>query len=135
LRITPREERTIRISRHNIIAGVGATLAPVAAGLAINILDSVDLHRLHPAVTPLRLVFLVSTVLRLFSLQLLKFVHEPEEALMGQLIRVLRNVRGLNYANGFQALLHPFVEVAADDKIVAGKSRGDGSAQKDQSDI
>ncbi|MGD2013547.1 MAG: hypothetical protein PVI94_19570 [Desulfobacterales bacterium] len=30
---------------------------------------------------------------------------------------------------------HPFVKVAADNKIVAGKSRGDGSAQKDQSDI
>jgi MFS family permease len=135
LRVTPREERAICISLHNIIAGVGATMAPIAAGLAINILDSVDLHRLHPVATPLRLVFLVSTVLRLFSLQLLKFVHEPEEAPMGQLIRVLRNVRGLNYVNGFQALLHPFVEVAADDKIVAGKSRGDGSAQKDQSEM
>jgi MFS family permease len=125
LRITPRQERAICISLHNIIAGVGATMAPIAAGLAINMLDSVDLHRLHPAATPLRVMFLVSTVLRLFSLQLLKFVHEPEEVPMGQLIRVLRNVRGLNYANGFQALLHPFVEVPADDKIVAGESRSD----------
>ena len=134
LRITPRKERTICISLHNIIAGVGATMAPIAAGLAINILDTADMHLLHPAITPLRLVFLASTVLRLFSLQLLKFVQEPEEVTVGQLIRILRNVRGLNNTNGFQSLLHPFVEAPAADKIFAGESRSDGEARKGQSD-
>jgi MFS-type transporter involved in bile tolerance (Atg22 family) len=134
LRITPREERAICISLHNIIAGVGATMAPIAAGLAINILDSADLHFLHPAITPLRLVFLVSTVLRFISLQLLKFVHEPEEVPMGQLIRILRNVRSLNHANGFQALLHPFVEMSTADEILSGGSRSDDKDRKGHSD-
>lgn len=110
LRITPREDRAICFSWHNIIAGVGATTAPIAAGLAIKFLGTADLHLLHPAITPLRLVFAASTVLRLFSLQLLKFVQEPEEVPVSQLIRILRNVRSLNTTNGFQALLHPFVE-------------------------
>lgn len=123
LRITPREERTICISLHNIIAGVGATAAPIAAGLAIKILGTTDLSLLHPAITPLRLMFLVSTVLRLLSLQLLKVVQEPQEVPVGQLIRILRNVRGLNAASGFQALLHPFVVAPSADKDSENGSR------------
>ena len=115
LRITPREERAVCFSLHNIIAGIGATTAPIAAGLAVKILGTVDLQLLHPAITPLRTVFLASTLLRLVSLQFLKFVQEPEEVPVGQLIRILRNVRGLNTTNGFQALLHPFVEAPAAD--------------------
>jgi sugar phosphate permease len=134
LRITPREERAICISLHNIIAGVGATMAPITAGLAIKILGTANLHLLHPTITPLRLVFLVSTVLRLFSLQLLKFVQEPEEVAVGRLIRILRNVRGLNNTNGFQALLHPFVEAPAADKAFSGGSQSDGEARKGQPD-
>ncbi|UCE51002.1 MAG: hypothetical protein JSV31_17215 [Desulfobacterales bacterium] len=81
------------------------------------------MHLLHPVITPLRLVFLVSTVMRLFSLQLLKFVQELEEVPVGQLIRILRNVRGLNTTNGFQALLHPFVEAPVPDKDSENGSR------------
>jgi len=54
---------------------------------------------------------LVSTVLRVLSLQILRWVSEPEETTLGQVIRVLRSVRGLNLASGFNALLHPFVEI------------------------
>ena len=123
LRITPREERAICFSLHNIVAGIGASAAPIAAGLVINLFGSADLHLLHPALTPLRLVFVVSTVLRLFSLQLLNFIQEPEEVPVRQLIRILRNVRGLNAANGFQALLHPFVEAPSADKDSENISR------------
>ena len=113
LRITPRKDRAVCFSLYNIIAGIGATAAPIAAGLAVKILGADDLELLHPAVTPLRAVFLASTLLRLVSLRFLKFVREPEEVPVGCLIRILRNVRGLNTTNGFQALLHPFVEVPA----------------------
>jgi hypothetical protein len=39
-------------------------------------------------------------------------VHEPEEVTVGQMVRILRSVRGLTMANGFNSLLHPFVEIA-----------------------
>ena len=51
----------------------------------------------------------MSSLLRFISLQFLKKVHEPEEVTVGQMIRVLRGVRGLNTANGFSHPLHPFV--------------------------
>lgn len=125
LRISPRDDRAICFSLHNIIAGLGATVAPITAGLIIDILASVDLEALHPEMTPLRLVFVASTILRLISLQFLKFVNEPEEVPMSQMIRILRNVRGLNTTNGFHALLHPFVEVPIKSRDKDEKSSGD----------
>ena len=44
-------------------------------------------------------------------LQILRVVREPEEATVGQVFRILRSVRGLNITSGFNALLHPFVEI------------------------
>ena len=64
---------------------------------------------------PLQIVFLASTQLRLSSIQLFKWVHEPEEATVGELVRVLRSVRGMNVATGFNYLLHPFVEITRKD--------------------
>jgi len=53
----------------------------------------------------------------------LRFVQEPEEVSVGQLIRVLRNVRGLNTTNGFHALLHPFVEAPSAAKDPENRAR------------
>jgi hypothetical protein len=49
------------------------------------------------------------------SLQLIRKFHEPQEVTIGQLIRILRNVRGLNTTNGFHPVLHPFVPVRQSD--------------------
>jgi MFS family permease len=111
LRISPRQHRPLYISAYNITAGVGATVAPVLAGLAVKTLSAADLSFLPAGVLPLHLVFLASTILRLGSLQLVRKFHEPQEVSIGQLIRILRNVRGLNTTNGFHPVLHPFVPV------------------------
>jgi hypothetical protein len=47
--------------------------------------------------------------MRLLSFQLFKSVQEPEAVEVGQMVRILRSVRGLNMAAGFNYLLHPFV--------------------------
>ncbi len=109
LRISPRQHRPLYISAFNITAGIGAAMAPVLAGLALKILSAADISFLPAGVLPLHLVFLTSTILRLGSLQLIRKFHEPQEATIGQLIRILRNVRGLNTTNGFHPVLHPFV--------------------------
>jgi len=36
------------------------------------------------------------------SLPILKYVQEPEEVTVGEMVRILRGVRGLNMANGFR---------------------------------
>ena len=114
LRISPRPHRPLYISAYNITAGIGATLAPVLAGLALKMLSAADHSFLPAGVLPLHLIFLASTILRVVSLQLIRKFHEPQEVTIGQLIRILRNVRGLNTTNGFHPVLHPFVPAGQD---------------------
>jgi MFS family permease len=111
LRISPQEHRTFFLSVYHIMAGVGAALGPIAGGLAAKYLVNLELEFVGLKMVPLQMVFLISTILRFVSFQLFKYVHEPEEATIGQLVRVLRNVRGLNVATGFNYLLHPFIEI------------------------
>ena len=101
----------------------------MVTGLAVDVLGRVELDLLHPAITPLRVAFLVSSAMRLLSLQFLKAVHEPDEVPVGQLIRVLRNVRGLNTTNGFHALLHPFVEARTEKEREELQEKCDGAGE------
>lgn len=117
LRIAPPDNKGIFFSTFNVIAGLGAGLSPIFAGLLLRSFVHLKFSVLNFNVMPLHLVFLGSTLMRLASMQLLKYVHEPEAASVGQLVRILRNVRGLNLTNGFSFLIHPFIE------IVNGKHR------------
>jgi len=42
---------------------------------------------------------------------MLKFLHEPEEHPVKEVIRIIRNMRGMNITNGFNDLLHPFMAI------------------------
>jgi len=63
---------------------------------------------------PLQVIFLLSTAMRVLSLHFLKYVREPEEMTVRQMVRVIRSIRGLNMANGFNYLLHPFIDISRD---------------------
>jgi len=116
LRISPQENRPFFLSAYNIVAGVGAALGPIMGGLAAKYMVNLELELVGFKMVPLQVVFLISTALRFISFQLFKYVHEPEEATIGQLVRVLRNVRGLNVATGFNYLLHPFIEIMGEEE-------------------
>jgi len=116
LRISPQENRPFFLSAYNIVAGVGAALGPIMGGLAAKYMVNLELEFVGFKMVPLQVVFLISTALRFISFQLFKYVHEPEEATIGQLVRVLRNVRGLNVATGFNYLLHPFIEIMGEEE-------------------
>jgi MFS family permease len=115
LRISPRENKEIFLSIFNMLAGLGAASGPILSGLALKLMADLDLRFLDREIAPLQIVFLTSTLLRLFSIKLFKWVHEPEEATVGELVRVLRSVRGMNVASGFNYLLHPFIEITRKD--------------------
>jgi hypothetical protein len=91
-------------------------LGPIAGGLAAKYLADLELEFVGVKMVPLQVVFVTSTILRFLTFQLFRYVHEPEETTVGQLIRVLRNVRGLNVATGFNYLLHPFVEIMGEEE-------------------
>jgi len=111
LRISPQENRASFISIYNIVAGLGSATGPILAGFILNSFSEVDLYLFSWKVLPIQLIFITSTLFRLLSFQFFKYVHEPEEFTLGQMVRVLRSVRGLNMATGFNHPLHPFIEI------------------------
>jgi MFS family permease len=111
IKVAPQENKTIYLSSYNVIAGIGAATGPILAGLAIKFMGDFNLHLFGWKLLPLHVIFFTSTLMRVISLQFLRKVTEPEEVTVSQMVRILRSVRGLNVASGFNFLLHPFVEV------------------------
>ena len=111
LKISPQENRAFFLSMYGIMGGIGAATGPIVSGLILSSLIDRDLHLLSWEFRPLQGIFLISSLLRLLSLQLFRHVEEPEEVSVGQLVRILRGVRSLNMATGFSYLLHPFIEI------------------------
>jgi MFS family permease len=112
LRISPQRNRSLYLSVYNIAGGIGAATGPIVAGTILMSIGDLRLHLFSYQVLPLHTIFLTSTLLRMLGRLLLNAVREPEEVSAGQLVRILRSVRGLNMANGFNYLLHPFIEIA-----------------------
>ncbi|MBN2254642.1 MAG: MFS transporter [Deltaproteobacteria bacterium] len=116
LKISPRQDRTFFFSIHNITAGLGAALGPILAGYLIEHMSRTSVHLFSWNVAPIQTIFIISTVLRLLSFQLFRHIDEPEAVPVGQIIRVLRSIRGLNMASGFNYILHPFIEISRSDE-------------------
>jgi MFS family permease len=112
LSISPRQNRAFFLSAQNIFSGLGAAISPILAGVFLKSLGSFEFQLFSWKVIPLHVIFLISSLLRLLSLQFFRYVHEPEEVTVGEMVRILRGVRGLNTANGFSYPLHPFLEAA-----------------------
>jgi len=111
LRISPQEDRAFFLSMYSVMGGIGAAAGPIASGLILGSLTGTESFPFWWKLDPLRAVFLMSSLFRILSLQLLRWVEEPEEVSVGQLVRIVRSVRGLNIASGFTYLLHPFIEI------------------------
>jgi MFS family permease len=114
LRISPQENRTPFFSVYNIMGGLGGAIGPILAGFVLKSLSELDLSLFSWKLLPLQVIFIASTLFRLLSFQFLKYVHEPEEVTVRQIVQILRSVRGLNIATGFSYLLHPFIEVTGE---------------------
>jgi MFS family permease len=95
LRISPQTGRVWFISAHSITAGLGAALAPMTAGLMLSVPHQWFAGPAGGGAGPLHVIFIVSTVLRVLSLQLFNRVHEPEECGMGRIVRNLAGIRRL----------------------------------------
>ncbi|RJP68040.1 MAG: MFS transporter [Candidatus Abyssobacteria bacterium SURF_17] len=112
LRISPRENKSMFLSTYNILAGLGAASGPILAGWILKSLADANMMIFSWKVLPIYIIFLVSAAGRLISRNILRNVREPEEGEVGELIRILGSIRGLNVASGFNYLLHPFIAFA-----------------------
>jgi MFS family permease len=112
LRISPREDRALYFSVYNVVGGLGASVGPILGGLLVQAFGQGPIHLSCRVLLPLHMLFVLSTLFRLISLQLIRRIEEPEEVTVVQMLRVIRSVRGLNMTNGFNFLLHPFINVS-----------------------
>lgn len=114
LRIAPRDMRPLYFSSYSVLAGLGSAAAPLLAGAFLKAADTASPDVWGLEISPIQAIFLASAALRILALVLLRRVTEPEEATLGQLVRVLRSLRGMTTVAGFNYLLHPFLEVSRD---------------------
>jgi MFS family permease len=110
LKISPQENKASFLSIYNIMGGFGAGIGPIFGGFVLKSISGLDLQLASWRLFPVQVIFVISTLFRLLSFQLFKYVREPEEATVRQMVRVLRSIRGLNMATGFNYLLHPFIQ-------------------------
>ncbi len=111
-RIAPTKSKSFYLSVYNMAGGLGAAVSPVLAGLILKGMDGFSFHLFSRSIVPLQLVFLASTLLRLATSRLLlRRFTEPEEVAPIHVLRIIRNIRALNVASGFNMMLHPFIEI------------------------
>lgn len=96
LGISPKIGRVWYISAYNIMTGLGAAIAPIVAGLILSILSMTDGSAGSHQRPPLHYIFLISTVLRFFSLMMIRWIKEPQEVRLNQIMRELYGVRSQN---------------------------------------
>lgn len=116
LRISPSKNKSLYLSTYSIGAGLGAATGPIIAGWLLRLISDTSFRLFTWELLPIHIIFLTSTVLRLLSFQLFKRIYEPEEAKDVHAVRILRHVRGLNVASGFNFLLHPFIEIVKNNR-------------------
>jgi MFS family permease len=109
LRISCHENKPFYLSVFHIAGGLGASIGPIIAGWFLIKLKDMDFHLFNWNLLPIQIIFITSTLLRLISFQIMKSVYEPEETPTVEIVRIIRSLRGLNVASGFNTLLHPFM--------------------------
>jgi MFS family permease len=88
LRISPQQGREWFVSAYSISVGLGAALAPIVGGIVLSMLNP----RVSDSATgpvALHALFIASTVFRMLSLLLFRFVREPQEMNLRQSLQVL----------------------------------------------
>jgi MFS family permease len=93
LRISPQEDRVWFISANSIIAGLGAALAPIVGGVILNLLNHATPAANAGGILPLHYLFMASSLLRMLSLLLFGFIHEPQEKSFRQAVQMFFSMR------------------------------------------
>jgi len=108
--LAPRENKAVYFSAYASANGIFAAIASLGGGILGLAMAQRSLDLIVIQIVGLKIIFLVSWVLRCFSIPLLWRVHEPKGLPFTQAIRILRSVRSINSTQGFHPLLHFFID-------------------------
>jgi len=107
-RLAPQEEKAVYFSTYSSVNGVFAAIASLGGGVLGLLMVEENLNFLFINIAGLKIVFLVSGLMRCAAIPLLRQVHEPKGMSFEQAIRVLRSIRSINSTQGFNPFLHFF---------------------------
>jgi len=108
--LAPSENKAVYFSAYASVNGISAAVASLGGGILGLAMAHRGLDLIVIQIVGLKIIFLVSWVLRCLSIPLLWRVHEPKGLPFPQAIRVLRSVRSINSTQGFNPLLHYFIQ-------------------------
>jgi MFS family permease len=93
LRISPRQDRVWFLSANSITAGLAAAMAPIVGGVFLNLLNQHLPATSTGGILPLHYLFIASSLLRMLSLLLFRFIHEPQEKSFRQVMQLFFAMR------------------------------------------
>lgn len=102
LKLIPQEKKSVYIAVYNTSAGLASFAAPVLGGMLAKQLQGVGITLGFVTLGHLKLLFLLSGVLRFFTLIALKDIYEPKAKSAFDVINFLRDSRELNPLEGIQ---------------------------------
>lgn len=108
--LAPRDNKAIYFSAYASVNGIFAAIASLGGGILGLAMAHRSLDLIVIQIVGLKIIFLLSWVLRCVSIPLLWRVREPKGLPFTHAIRILRSVRSINSTQGFHPLLHFFIE-------------------------
>jgi MFS family permease len=119
--LAPSENKPVYFSTYASVNGVFAAIASLIGGIVGLAMAEQGLNLIILHIVGLKIIFLISWVLRCLSLPLLWRVHEPQGLPFTKAIRILRSVRSINSTQGFNPLLHSFTHIIRNRKTTDKK--------------
>ncbi len=102
LKLVPPQKKSVYIAVYNTSAGLASFAAPILGGVLAKQLQGVSISLGYVTLGHLQLLFLLSGVIRFFTLIPLKNIHEPKAKSAFDVINFLRDSRELNPLEGIQ---------------------------------
>lgn len=133
-RLAPRTDNTIYFSAYASVNGLLAAAASLAGGIFGLLLSDSTIDVIFFQIAGLKIIFLISWILRCAAIPVLLRVNETEGLPVIQAVQVLRNIRSVNSTQGFHPLLHFFLSSApSSEKKPGHKPPQDHDKQEDHS--
>jgi MFS family permease len=107
-RLAPQQEKAVYFSAYASVNGIFAATASLGGGILGLIMVQESFNFLFINITGLKIVFLISGLMRCSAIPLLRQVYEPKGMSFDQAVRVIRSIRSINSTQGFNPLLHFF---------------------------
>ncbi|MEK6571847.1 MAG: MFS transporter, partial [Bacteroidota bacterium] len=105
----PQERRSLYIAVDGSVVGIAATVAPLLGGILAGVVQHLDVSLGAIHIDHLKLIFLLSTLLRVITFPFLRRVTEPKAARPVDVIRVLLPFRDIDIFEGFQQMVQLFL--------------------------